>query len=119
MKLKAAPPALRTLPVSTLAFAPGDGTSADAKRAAMIPSRKWYGTKEWAALRAKTFERDGYRCQMAGCGVLIHNTRKLVCDHIKPHRGDRQRFFDEQNLQTLCKPCHDRVKQRQEIRAGL
>jgi hypothetical protein len=23
-------------------------------------------------------------------------------------------FWDEQNLQCLCKPCHDRLKQKEE-----
>lgn len=31
-----------------------------------------------------------------------------VVDHIKPHRGDRALAFDPDNLQSLCKPCHDR-----------
>ena len=27
-------------------------------------------------------------------------------DHIEPHRGDTEKFYDENNLQTLCKSCH-------------
>lgn len=27
-------------------------------------------------------------------------------DHIKPHRGDHALFWDENNWQGLCKPCH-------------
>jgi 5-methylcytosine-specific restriction enzyme A len=27
-------------------------------------------------------------------------------DHIKPHRGDHQLFWDSDNWQALCKPCH-------------
>ena len=38
-------------------------------------------------------------------GVLIPAT---VVDHIVPHRGDRELFWDEQNWQPLCKDCHDR-----------
>lgn len=34
-------------------------------------------------------------------------TPATVVDHIKPHRGDRQLFWDERNWQGLCKPCHD------------
>lgn len=30
-----------------------------------------------------------------------------VVDHIVPHRGDEQRFWDRSNWQALCKPCHD------------
>lgn len=39
---------------------------------------------------------------------------ELVADHKTPHRGDVALFWDEQNLQCLCKPCHDRDKQRAE-----
>lgn len=37
-----------------------------------------------------------------------------VCDHRIPHRGDEDLFFDPDNLQSLCAPCHDRVKAREE-----
>lgn len=42
------------------------------------------------------------------------DTSRLVCDHIKPHRGDERLFWDRANLQTLCKPCHDSLKQVEE-----
>lgn len=35
-------------------------------------------------------------------------TSATVTDHIKPHKGDRNLFWDESNWQALCKPCHDR-----------
>ena len=35
-------------------------------------------------------------------------TRATVVDHIVPHRGDRQLFWDQGNLAGCCKPCHDR-----------
>lgn len=38
-------------------------------------------------------------------------------DHIIPHRGDKRLFWDRNNWQPLCKPCHDRHKQRQERQA--
>ncbi|WP_010651604.1 HNH endonuclease [Oceanobacillus massiliensis] len=31
-----------------------------------------------------------------------------VVDHIIPHRGDQELFWNETNWQPLCKPCHDR-----------
>jgi 5-methylcytosine-specific restriction endonuclease McrA len=76
------------------------------------PWRAWYKTARWAALRLSIFLRDLYQCQR--CGKLEGNTSLLVCDHRKPHRGDQQLFWDENNLQTLCKGCHDRDKQREE-----
>lgn len=37
-----------------------------------------------------------------------------VVDHIDPHRGDRRKFFDARNVQSLTKRCHDSLKQEQE-----
>ena len=34
-------------------------------------------------------------------------TIATVVDHIKPHKGDSELFFDVKNLQPLCKVCHD------------
>lgn len=31
-----------------------------------------------------------------------------VVDHIQPHKGDSELFYNSQNWQALCKPCHDR-----------
>lgn len=39
-----------------------------------------------------------------------------VVDHIVPHNGDQTLFWDRSNWQSLCKPCHDQVKQREEAR---
>lgn len=38
--------------------------------------------------------------------------RRLVVDHVVPHRGDEALFFDPENLQTLCLDDHDQNKQR-------
>jgi 5-methylcytosine-specific restriction protein A len=35
-------------------------------------------------------------------------TPATVVDHIIPHKGNLELFWDEDNLQALCKPCHDR-----------
>lgn len=37
-----------------------------------------------------------------------------VVDHIIPHHGKEQLFWDQSNWQPLCKPCHDSHKQRLE-----
>ena len=34
-----------------------------------------------------------------------------VVDHIIPHKGDQKLFWDRDNWQSLCKPCHDRKTQ--------
>lgn len=76
------------------------------------PWRKWYSTARWERLRQATFLRDLYACTK--CRRLEGDTSRLICDHVDPHRGNERKFFDPDNLTTLCKPCHDSVKQRQE-----
>lgn len=31
-----------------------------------------------------------------------------VVDHVRPHRGNYERFWDDSNWQSLCKECHDK-----------
>ncbi|MGT2514788.1 HNH endonuclease [Sphingomonas panni] len=78
--------------------------------------RKWYKTKRWQDLRWEVLRRDLFTCQWRGCGRVEADTSQLVADHVRAHRGDAKLFWDDRNLQTLCKPCHDSRKQRQERR---
>lgn len=41
-------------------------------------------------------------------------TRATVVDHIIPHRGDKNLFWDSSNWQPLCSRCHDTTKKREE-----
>lgn len=75
------------------------------------PPASWaslYRSARWRALRAKIIKRDG------GCVVCGHD-KGLVVDHIIPHRGNEELFYDEENLQTLC-AFHHRIKTDMEIR---
>ena len=80
--------------------------------------KKLYYTKAWHRLRRMVFVRDGYRCQRIGCGRICTGARNApnsaVCDHIVKHNGDTVLFHDVDNLQTLCKSCHDGWKRRVE-----
>ncbi|NTG48982.1 HNH endonuclease [Agrobacterium rhizogenes] len=76
--------------------------------------RSWYKTARWQKLRMVVLVRDLFTCQMKGCGRIEADTSQLVADHKIPHRGDEVLFWDENNLQCLCKPCHDRLKQKEE-----
>lgn len=40
-------------------------------------------------------------------------TRATVADHVEPHRGDPEKFWNGE-LQSLCDTCHNSVKQAQE-----
>jgi 5-methylcytosine-specific restriction endonuclease McrA len=88
--------------------------SATASRQLFAPWRSWYKSARWRALRLVIFARDLYTCQWRGCGFTTADTSLLVADHVDPHRGDERLFWSTDNLQTLCKPCHDRHKQRAE-----
>lgn len=81
------------------------------------PWRAWYRKPEWAELRLEIFARDRQLCRHAKHeGRRWQPVSGLVCDHVKPHRGDAGRFWDRGNLQTLCKRCHDTHKQAEERR---
>lgn len=61
-------------------------------------------TSRWQRAR-RTYLRSHplcVHCQQQGC--LVPAT---VVDHVIPHKGDWQLFWDEANWQSLCKPCHD------------
>ncbi|MCA3727337.1 MAG: AAA family ATPase [Phenylobacterium sp.] len=76
------------------------------------PWRKWYSLAAWSRLRLDILVRDGFECQT--CHHIDPTGRHLVADHRIPHRGDRDLFWSDHNIQTLCKPCHDGSKQKQE-----
>lgn len=37
-----------------------------------------------------------------------------VVDHIKPHKGDMEVFWDLSNWQGLCEPCHNKKTARED-----
>ncbi|MBB4094096.1 HNH endonuclease [Ochrobactrum pecoris] len=108
-KLKMMKPLVSTMK-PRLGPTPGSQKSRDAHRVKVEPWRRWYRIARWQKLRMKIFTRDLFTCQM--CGLLEPDTSKLVCDHREPHGGSETKFWDETNLQCLCKTCHDGEKQR-------
>lgn len=46
------------------------------------------------------------------CLITEDVTAAEVVDHITPHKGDLDLFYNPLNLQSLCKYCHDGLKQR-------
>ena len=50
------------------------------------------------------------------CRSKGRTTAATVADHVIPHRGEWSLFADPDNLQSLCKPCHDSEKQADERR---
>lgn len=70
-----------------------------------------YSTRGWAVLRERQL---AYEPLCAMCREAGRVEPATVVDHIEPHKGRVESFFDEGNLQSLCKPCHDSHKQRAE-----
>lgn len=73
---------------------------------------KWYGTARWQR-RAKlqlTLEPLCAICARKGMVVPAE-----VADHIVPHKGNESEFWLGP-LQSLCKPCHNGLKQQEEHR---
>lgn len=93
--------------------APRGQPGGEQQRDAAAPWRRLYKTARWRKLRIKVFIRDRFTCQ-CGCGRVEGNTSLLVADHKVPHRGDERRFWDETNIHTLFKECHDSLKQKEE-----
>lgn len=106
-------PALGRLP-PRLPRANLDGAVDAKQRNIDAPWQRWYRTARWTKLRRAILIRDGLQCQMPGCQRIEGNTSLLVCDHIEPHRGNAEKFWDEANLRTVCKACHDNERQKEE-----
>ena len=71
-----------------------------------------YHTKQWREhLRPMVLLRDGYQCQRCGVSLTKGRTRDTdaVVNHKTPHKGNPDLFADPNNLEAVCKRCHDVV----------
>lgn len=59
---------------------------------------KLYNSRKWK-IRSKRFRYKNPDC--VKCGAPSE-----VTDHIVPHRGDLELFWDQDNWQALCQVCH-------------
>ena len=66
---------------------------------------KWYYRKSWLIIRANKLRRNPL-CEECERNHIMTHANEV--DHITPHKGDINKFFDEDNLQSLCEPCHSR-----------
>jgi len=64
------------------------------------PWRKWYHRVQWVRLRGLCLARDPV------CKICNRNA-STIADHKVPHKGAWVLFCDLNNLQGVCKPCHD------------
>lgn len=94
-------------------------------RLVAVNTNSWRATKETSAQRGYGYKwqkaREGWlnaHPLCAYCERLGRVAAGSVVDHIEAHRGDMALFWDRNNWQTLCKPCHDSVKQAEEAAAS-
>lgn len=67
-------------------------------------SQRGYGDR-WKKARA-TYLRSHPLCVTCKAAGLLEPA--TVVDHKIPHKGDQELFWNQENWQVLCKPCHDR-----------
>jgi RNA-directed DNA polymerase len=80
------------------------------EREELPESKLWTGAERlpgWSDIRRAVLRRDGYRCRFCGAAVV---SATAEVDHRRPVRRfkrpvDANRL---ENLQTSCKPCHDK-----------
>jgi 5-methylcytosine-specific restriction protein A len=72
-----------------------------------------YSKAQWKRQRLAQLQAEPLCCFCEAKGVVEAAT---VADHKDPHKGDPELFFDADNLQSLCKRCHDSTKARIESR---
>ena len=87
-----------------------------AKSAMPSKQSKWhhlYNTSRWRALRRWFLSQPDNMF----CRIHRDNNQWVIAtipDHIIPHKGNEELFWDVNNLQPLCKTCHDSRKKLQE-----
>lgn len=78
------------------------------------PWRAWYKTPQWQRIREAQLSAHPL-CVMCLEDEVVQEAK--VCDHVVPHRGDAALFWSGP-FQSLCEPCHNGRKQREELSAG-
>ena len=76
----------------------------------MSQHKALYNTARWKRRRLAQLEAEPL-CRY--CKALGKITQATIADHVVPHRGDHDLFFNGK-LASSCKPCHDGMKQELE-----
>ena len=80
---------------------------ADAYRRENDPFRYLYKTARWARTRLAVLRRWPLCCWCKHKASTVVDHIVKARDYIATHGGEAERFFDLDNLQGLCKRCHD------------
>ena len=100
----------------TAAARPAQNRQADTRRGS---ARSRGYTPAWDAA-AKDHLADHPLCRYCETGAFgpLRITGAALVDHLYPHRGDMELFWDRRWWVSSCTPCHSGPKQRTES-AGL
>lgn len=71
---------------------------------------QFYGSTEWRDKRAEILDRDNHECQWCKeeGRVTVSDDSVLEIDHIEELKDRPDLAFDDSNLRTLCKDCHNK-----------
>jgi 5-methylcytosine-specific restriction endonuclease McrA len=105
MALKTLKPRVKTATSRIKTMQPGSW-----RTSGMTSAQRGYGYK-WQKARERYLRANPLCVYCEREGVIAAAS---VVDHIKPHHGDMELFWDESNWQSLCKTHHDSTKQREE-----
>lgn len=80
----------------------------------------FYNSTKWRVLRNHILERDNHECQWCKANGLVVTDMNTVLevDHIKELEYYPELRFDEDNLRTLCKDCHNKRHGRMNYRSN-
>jgi 5-methylcytosine-specific restriction enzyme A len=76
-----------------------------------VTQRRLYDSVRWRKVR-RMWLAEHPLCAM--CTRQGRTTAAVVVDHVKPHEGDHELFWDQNNYQSLCYSCHSGIKRQQE-----
>lgn len=79
------------------------------------PFKYLYNTSRWRKAR-KLFLQDHPLCEECKRNGVVKSA--TVVDHIEPHKGNGELFWNQSNWQALCKECHDRKTAKEDGRFG-
>lgn len=68
--------------------------------------RSRFASKLWGKFRDAILDRDGRKCAKCALPWSDDDPTMLHVHHVEPVKKNRDRIFDDENVVTLCRPCH-------------
>ncbi|MGM8137503.1 HNH endonuclease [Enterococcus italicus] len=87
----------------------------------MKKANPFYLTGEWKRKRLEILERDHYECQECRRNGKLTTAYDAILeiDHIKELDKYPELAWDNENLQTLCRSCHNKKHKRFEFKESV